>query len=226
MPGAGLTASHKLQPSRISAPEQTARALGVWQDAKPLPGTVGERYLANRIGGILEWPQDLRFHPYCARKVGEKLERHPALIVLLRDIRTNEPRAIQRIFLRPDGSDRLRDPQGKMCLGPTTGSVAKLSPDECVIGGLGITEGIETSLCMTSRGWKPIWATVGTSGMAAFPVLDGIEALTVFADNDQNNAGESAARQCISRWQQAGREANSVRPRTVGQDWADVGYRS
>ena len=43
--------------------------------------------------------------------------------------------------------------------------------------------------------------------LAKFPVLSGIEALTVFADNDANGAGKRAADKVAARWAQAGREA-------------------
>jgi putative DNA primase/helicase len=42
--------------------------------------------------------------------------------------------------------------------------------------------------------------------MAKFPLLAGIEALTIFADYDANGAGERAARELEARWLQEGRE--------------------
>jgi hypothetical protein len=199
-----------------------AFAISIFAEARPLRGTVGEKYLVRRIGREMEWPSDIRFHPACVRKVDGVHQRHPAVIVLLRDIATDDQRAIQRIFLKSDGSDRLRDRYGKMTLGPAAGAVAKLSPDDCVSHGLGIAEGVETGLRVMSLGWKPIWATIGTSTMKTFPVLAGIEALTAFADHDKNGAGENAAQACIVRWLHAGREAQGIKPRTVGLDWADV----
>ena len=41
--------------------------------------------------------------------------------------------------------------------------------------------------------------------MAKFPVLSGIEALTIIADNDLNGAGERAAAAVASRWREAGK---------------------
>jgi hypothetical protein len=62
--------------------------------------------------------------------------------------------------------------------------------------------------------------------MAAFPVLNGIDALTVFADNDENGAGDTAAAKAIVRWREAGREARGRKPRLPGHDWADVSRRA
>ena len=80
-----------------------------------------------------------------------------------------------------------------MTLGPTIRSVAKLSPDDCVTHGLGVAEGPETGLAVMLHGWKPIWATIGTAGMKNFPVLPGIEALTVFADRSLGTKDEERA---------------------------------
>jgi hypothetical protein len=205
-----------------AASNNSERALRVFGEAVPLAGSLGEVYLVRRIGKEVAWSADLRFHKSCARNIGNSRERHPAILGLLRDIESNEPRAIQRIFLRPDGSDRLRDALGKATLGTAAGAVIKLSSDEDVTLGLGVTEGLETGLALMARGWSPIWATTGTSGMSAFPVLDGIESLTVFADHDENGAGERAAGKLIVRWREAGHEARGIKPRVVGQDWNDA----
>jgi hypothetical protein len=55
-----------------------------------------------------------------------------------------------------------------------------------------------------------MWATGSTSIMGKFPVLSGIEALTIIADNDANGAGERAADEVAARWLEAGREARVI----------------
>jgi putative DNA primase/helicase len=135
-------------------------ALTIFNEARPLGRTLGARYLQGRLGA--DTPNrvsaDLRFHPACPRGNQQRL---PAVVVLLRDIRTNEPKAIQRIYIVPDGSDRLRDAMGKATLGPAAGCVCKLSPDADVTLGLGICEGIEKGLAILHAGWAPIWSTNG-----------------------------------------------------------------
>ena len=198
----------------------TARATGkselarqIADQAVPVAGTLAEIYLTRRIGTKIDWPSCLRFHPHCPR--GK--ERLPALIAVLRDAITDEFRAVQRIFLQPDGSDRLRDAHGKMTLGPAAGSVVKLSRDDEVTAGLGIAEGAEKALALMALGWRPVWATCGASTMANFPVLAGIEALTIFADPDE--AGQKAATACAQRWADAGREVVIRAPRGES-DWS------
>jgi hypothetical protein len=191
-------------------------ALRIWTEAKPIAGTIAESYLANRIGRITAFPEDLRFHAGCPRG-NQKL---PALVALLRDVRSDEPKAIQRIYLAPDGSDRLRDAMGKATLGPATGAVCKLSPNEGVTAGLGIAEGVEKGLALLAIGWAPIWATVGTSTMTNMPVLSGIEALTIFADADK--AGQRAADSCATRWAESGAEVKIRTPKIADSDWNDA----
>ncbi len=55
--------------------------------------------------------------------------------------------------------------------------------------------------------------------MAAFPILDGIDALTIFADNDA--AGTKAAYQCEKRWASIA-EVVVATPDQAGFDVADV----
>jgi hypothetical protein len=137
------------------------------------------------------------------------------MVALMRDIKTNEPVGVHRTALTPDGKKLDR----KM-LGKAGGACVKLFADEMVGQGLGIAEGIETSLGIIKIGWAPVWACLSAGTLANFPVLNGIEALTVFADND--NAGRSAAHKCVHRWQEAGREARIWVPKVDGQDFAEV----
>jgi hypothetical protein len=86
--------------------------------------------------------------------------------------------------------------------------------------GLGLCEGIETGLALLQRfGWAPVWAAASAGAVRRFPVLAGVEALTVFADADA--PGLAAARACKARWAEAGREARVVWPGEAGRDFAD-----
>ncbi|MGH9549628.1 MAG: toprim domain-containing protein, partial [Terriglobales bacterium] len=76
--------------------------------------------------------------------------------------------------------------------------VVRLSPDEDIALGLGIAEGIEDALAVLISGWAPGWAATCAGAIERFPVLPGIEALTIFADNDK--AGIAAAKACAERW--------------------------
>ena len=97
--------------------------------------------------------------------------------------------------------------------------VIRLSADDEVEIGLGLTEGIETGLALlTLAGWRPIWAAASAGAMAKFPVLVGIESLTLFCDRDDKGAGLDAARECAARWRDAKRETRIELP-PAGNDW-------
>lgn len=183
-------------------------AMNTWNQGDNISGTLGEDYL-DRRGLLLPDGAEMRFHPRCPREGGLQ----PAVIILMRDIISNEPRAIQRRFLLPDGS---KDGPA-LSLGPTSGTVWKLSPDEDVTLGLGIAEGHADALAAVKDGFSPVWATGGTGGMAKFPVLGGIEALTIF--RDRGEPGLAAAEQCAARWRAAGRDVVIVPP-SHGDDFA------
>jgi hypothetical protein len=198
--------------------EKTERALRIWREASEVNGTLAEQYLRRRG---LELPGDdeaLRYFSPCP--FGDT--RYPALVALFRDIRTDEPRAIHRIALAPGGMLIA-----KRMLGRVGGCAIKLDGNESVEGGLTIGEGIETCLAARMRGLKPCWALGSAGAIKQFPVLNGIEALTILVDNDPpdrngRQAGQEAARECSQRWISAGCEIRRVIPRRTGQDMADL----
>ena len=108
------------------------------------------------------------------------------------------------------------------------GGAIKLTPDEDVTGGLGVCEGIETGLSILAADWAPVWALATAGNLASFPLLNSIEALTIFGDNDDDRTGtgEKAARECTIRWRAAGREVTLYIPKAAGCDWNDeLGHR-
>jgi hypothetical protein len=97
--------------------------------------------------------------------------------------------------------------------------VVRLSADEDVTTGLAIAEGIETALAAPFR---PIWACLSAGNLARLPVLAGIEALTIFADNDASGTGERDAFACAEQWHAAGKEVTIRMIDQVGADYADA----
>jgi hypothetical protein len=139
------------------------------------------------------------------------------MIGLMTDAVTGEPQGVHRTALLTDGSGKA--PPGKMMLGRSKGSVIRLSADEDVTLGLGIAEGIETCLAVP---FSPVWACMSAGNIAALPVLSGIEALTLFADNDASGTGIRDARECAVRWHGAGKEVEIRMIDAVGVDYADI----
>jgi putative DNA primase/helicase len=172
-------------------------AARIWAETTPLPGTLAETYLKSR--GIAYEGEELRFHP-----------RNRMMVAMMTDAITGDPCGVHRTFLDTNGKKVDR----KM-LGRARGAVVRLSADEDVTSGLAIAEGIETALAVPFR---PVWACLSAGTMAAFPVLAGIEALTIFADQDK--AGLSAANSCGERWHEAGVEVTMAAP--LKGDFADL----
>jgi putative DNA primase/helicase len=181
-------------------------------------------YLASRG---LHLPDDvrqadaLRFHPAMPFKLKDgSTVKLPAMVALMVDIITNEPTGVHRTALKPDGSGKAEMPDGtspKKMYGPAKGAVVKLCADDTVTTGLGITEGIEDALTIICAGWRPMWAALTAGGIASFPVLPGIETLTIFGDADLTRL--AAAQECQARWRAAGRECPIVLPPHDGTDW-------
>jgi hypothetical protein len=153
------------------------RAAKIWASSKPLLDTLGWRYFLEHRGIDLALLGDmshaLRWH------AGQD-----AIIALMTEPRTNEMCGVHRTFLNADGTKCERKMLGRQ-------GVVRLSPDEDVTVGFGICEGVEDALCIHADGWSPVWAATSSGAVARFPVLPGIEHLTIFADND--TAGIHAA---------------------------------
>lgn len=142
------------------------------------------------------------------------------MLGLLRDVHSNEARAIHRTALRADGQGKGDLSASKMMLGPAAGCVVKLIDDADVTLGLGIAEGIENALTAICCGWRPVWACASAGALEHFPVLSGVEALTIFADADER--GLQAAEICGVRWIENGGEVTIVEPKRPGADLNDL----
>jgi hypothetical protein len=136
------------------------------------------------------------------------------MVALFRNIETDKPQGVSRTYLDDDGNKVAR-----RFLGPVSGGAIKLDPDENVLSGLHIGEGIETCLAARQIRLRPTWALGSCIAIAAFPVLPGIEALSILREHDPAN--ERNADLCGTRWYEAGRQVFDVWPR-VGKDVNDA----
>ena len=202
-------------PAKSTEPlEWSERADGIWRRTKPLRGTVGETYLLYR-GCVLPPPDsDLRY-------LAPTDQHPPTLCAKVTDAATNAPMTLHFTRLAADGVGKAGTDCDKLLLSGhrKRGGVIRLWPNEAVTHGLALAEGIESALA-AARLHTPIWATVDAGNLSQFPVLAGIEALTIFADHD--DAGLKAAKECARRWHAAGREVHIRAPRAPGADAADL----
>lgn len=199
--------------SRSEPLNWSTRAESIWRRTQPLRGSLGEVYFHHR--GCVLPPSDshLRYLP------GD--DRYPpSLCAAVTDIRTARPISLHFTRLAADGRGKAGTERDKLLLAGhrKKGGCMRLWPDDAVTYGLAVAEGIETALAAANI-HTPIWSAIDAGNLAAFPVLAGIDALTIYADHDE--AGLRAAQECARRWAHSEREVRIVRSRTVGHDIAD-----
>jgi len=195
--------------------KRVSLALKIWKQGQDIQGTPVAHYLKSR-GLECYSGMPIKFHPTCPRG----RDGYPAQLALMTDAISGKEYGIHRTFLKPDGDGKADFSPNKMMLGRSKDAVIRLIPDDEVTTGLGIVEGIENGLAILGIGWRPVWVALSSGGISSFPILQGIEALTIFADNDK--AGLNAANDCARRWTQAGKEVTIRTPLNAGHDWNDV----
>jgi Toprim domain/CHC2 zinc finger len=191
----------------------------------PILGTPGEAYLrdvrkidTSVLVDVLSYTAAIGWDPESFfREDGHRLDRRSlgAIVAVMTDPVTALPTGgISRSFIHE--GRKVGKAKG---LGPA--GITRLTPDEDMLGGLHIAEGLETALAAMSKDMRPMWSTGSTSIMAKLPVLSGIQCITINADHDENGAGERAANEAGQRWLDAGREARVWTPSTLG-DFNDL----
>jgi putative DNA primase/helicase len=174
------------------------------------PGIV-TRYLQGR--GMSLVPKELRGHPRLKYVHDREFFGHlPAVLAPVR-CPDGELRAVLRIWTDP------HLPKRKKLNGPIgQGAAVRLFEPGDV---LGIAEGVETAVAAAELFDVPTWAVISVTGMRNFEPPPGVRKLWIFADHDENGAGERAANHLIERLDSR-LEVEAKMPREVGDDWLDV----
>ena len=209
--------SYRSQPRRADQeqpPDATEAARRIWRESVDPRGSPVERYLASRD---LPLPDELandvlRYHG----NLSFERRRAPGMVALMRDIHTNRGCAIIRTFFDDQGRKLKR-----MMLGPVGRAAVKLGADADVTEGLHISEGVETGVAGLVAGYRPIWALGSAGAIAKFPVLGGIDALTILGEINDGGANARAVEEVAARWHEAGREVLLVEM-LAGDDLNDV----
>ena len=148
------------------------RARDLWAEASAIADTPAEAYLMKRA--LAPTTAALRYHPRAPLGKSPQLAFRPALLAAVRERGTLV--AVQRTFLDPDRARRARDlANPRRLLGrPGQGSVILAAPTER----LGLAEGIETALSAMALLDVPVWAVLGSEGLARVAIPPGVEALS------------------------------------------------
>jgi len=192
-------------------------AADIWSTSSPFRGSPAEAYVVKtRLkglaipdpvyrGGALRWNAD--------EKVDGAIG---AMIALMTGPVTGKSTGIHRTYIDANGQ-RI----GRKMLGPK--GVVRLYPDEAVTIGLSIGEGIESTISgALLTGQTPAWAALDAGNIASFPVLAGIECLSIFVDNDAGGTGQRAAEKCATRWYDAGRSTLLFTPKKTDADFNQI----
>lgn len=188
-------------------------ARSIWNEAQFAQGTLVAPYLRSRAITI-PIPATIRFaclkHPIVR-------EYFPTMVAAVQDV-SGAITAIQRTYLkRPDGSAKANVADPKMSLGVINGGAVRLAPATDTVV---LTEGIETGLSILQVMKRPVWVTLGTSGLQSVQLPTEITEVTIAADHD--DTGLQAAQHAAQRFLREGRKVNIIRPTTPMQDFNDA----
>lgn len=86
--------------------------------------------------------------------------------------------------------------------------------------GLGLAEGLEDALAASQLTGMAVWSALSASNIAeGIPVINGLEHLTIFADNDK--AGAHACEAIIKRYEHSGIRVGYIEPTEPYKDFND-----
>ena len=192
-------------------------AKAIWNESRDPRRTPAEDYLRSRA---LDLPDDiastvLRFHPACPWRNENtgRIDRIPCLIAAFRSINDDVVTAVHRI--RVDQPSRWPKTDRRM-LGIVHRAAVKLGP---ATSSISIGEGIETCMAAAQLGFGPAWAVGSAGGISFFPVIPGINKLTILAETGEASA--RAVQICGRRWRRAGKRVFVSRS-NIGSDHNDA----
>jgi putative DNA primase/helicase len=189
--------------------DTSAWALEIWRAARPITGTIGELYLRNR-GITIELSPSLRYHRALKHKpTGLVL---PTLVAGIAGA-DRHVIAIQRTFLKADGSGKAQVSEPKMTLGAMGRGAVRLAPAGDVIG---VAEGLETALSAAQMFSVPVWAALGAERLGKVELPREVKRVIVLGDL----GSETAAYKARDAYRREGREAEVKFP-TVPKDFND-----
>jgi len=189
----------------------------LYNDSRPLAGTLGETYLNKRGIALCDWMGSLRFHP---RAWFDASTYRPAIIVGVHSNAGNLT-GINRMFL-----DKNANLIERRALGELNGNAARIgsiNANHLLVG-----EGLESTLSFTVTNFgydlagHALAATLSSAHMAAFKIPLSVKFLTIGADNDPT--GRNAASRLRARAQKRGLDTRIIYPRLAdfNDDWMAV----
>jgi hypothetical protein len=193
------------------ADRTTAAARRLWREARPLAGTPGERYLAQRA--LSSESADLRYHRRAPCDPWPLTHYRPGLIAAVRD--ESGLVAVHRTFIDPAHGRVAAIEGARRALGALGRGAVRLGGAAPRIG---LAEGIETALSATALFGLPCWATLGTERFRLVELPPEASEVVLFLDNDHGGRrAEALAREALAH-----RVVGACYPERAGADWNDV----
>ena len=191
-----------------------------WAGACDIAGTPADTYLRRARGITANLPPTIRFGmvPPGKDDDGNWRQALPALIgaVTLGD----DVVAIQRIFLRNDGTDKRWGKKSKLTLGRYRCGAIKMGlrrpdPEEILV-----TEGPEDALSLAQElPGLEVWAALGTANMPLLQFQPSVKLVTIAGQNDA--AGKAAVDAAALTLVERGLKVRTMWPDTRFKDWND-----
>jgi hypothetical protein len=181
----------------------------IWQSAKPLAGTLGQRYLIARALGM-DHPR-LRFLARCTYgPVKNPTRTGPAILVPLHH--GDRLVGVTRIFLDPDDREHYRRFKPVLC--SERRAAMQLSPAGRV---LALTEGAEDAIAYTRKHRVPAWGLPGIEWLAHTTIPNDVEELVIAFD--RGKPALTAFEKHADRLGAAGRAVRFDPPPAPSKDW-------
>lgn len=216
---------HVPQAARETAEERKDRVASLWMRAKPLTGLdAASRYLKSR-GLTFSKYRQVRFVPAADYYVdGKRQGHHPAMVAHVVSPDASQA-TLHYTYLDRDGRKAKVDSVRKFMAGPIpSGGAVRLANSAETMG---IAEGIETAMSAMVLYEIPVWAACDAGKLLKWQPPKSCKHVIVFADNDDNFAGQVAAYGLANRLVVEGFAAEVRLPdRAIGgakgADWNDV----
>jgi hypothetical protein len=182
------TARANLAPAPIKEKtddEKRADAWRIWKGARPIVGSLAERYLKNRVRGLPDLAPytALRFHPSVRYELRSDPINFPALIAAVTGPALRF-KGVWRIFLNEAGYKAPVDAP-KLGKGPCKGGAVWLGGEGGVVN---VCEGIETGFGV--RGFvglkERVACLLSTAGMRGWEPPSFVKSVLIWPDGDRN----------------------------------------
>jgi hypothetical protein len=194
--------------------DSVTRAQKIWNNSKPIIGTLAEKYLITR-GVKLPCTNALRFSSSLWHSPSQQFL--PCMVAAINSWPSEKIIGIHRTFLTEDGKRKCQVKPNKMMLGQVQGGSVQLST---ATNTLILAEGIETAMSvLVANPEIGVWAVLSAVGFKNVVLPKSVQNILIAADNDRT--GKKFARDAATQWVKQGKSVKIALP-PIGKDLNDL----